>query len=235
MRTLSLIVLYLVLVAAVIPFFLLCLLFGLRDPLLAYGRWAMKLSAVILGLRPKVTGLENTLRSRPCVIMANHESFLDGPLLFMVIPLPLRVILKKSVFRIPVVGVGMRYVGFVPVDRKRARGGVRSIEKAAALMREKGYCYLIFPEGTRSRDGRMQPFRRGGFFLALRTGAPIVPVTIRGTFELMPKGSFFVKRGPVEVVFHPPVPVEGCDESALPELVEKVRQAITSVLQPGAG
>lgn len=230
MHTLSLILLYFVLVAAVIPFFLLCLLFGLRDPLLAYGRWAMKLSALILGLKPKATGLENALRSRPCVFMANHESFLDGPLLFMVIPLPLRVILKKSVFRLPVVGLGMRYVGFVPVDRKRVRGGVRSIEKAAALMRQKGYCYLIFPEGTRSRDGRLQPFRRGGFFLALRTGAPIVPVTIRGTFKLMPRGSFFVKRGHIEVVFHPQVPVEGYDESTLPELVEKVRRAVMSAL-----
>ena len=141
--------------------------------------------------------------------MPNHLSFLDGPLVMMLIPGAARVILKRSVLRLPIVGLGMRHVGFVPVDRKGAAGGKRSIARAAALMRDRGYSFLIFPEGTRSRDGNLRAFRRGGFFLALESGAPIVPVTIRGTFELMPKGQWFARRGTVRVAFHEPVPVTG--------------------------
>ncbi len=93
-------------------------------------------------------------------------------------------------------------------------------------MRERGYSYLIFPEGTRSLDGRLGPFRRGGFFLALETGAPIVPVTIRGTRELMPKRQPFARRGRVEVVFHDPIPTAGTTVEGMPGLMEKVRAAI---------
>jgi 1-acyl-sn-glycerol-3-phosphate acyltransferase len=157
-------------------------------------------------------------------------SFLDGPLLFLVIPQAIRVILKKEVFRIPVVGQGMRFVGFVPVDRKRVRGGKKSIERAARLMRERGYSYLIFPEGTRSRDGLIQAFKRGGFFLALESGAAIVPITIRGTYELMPRGTIFPRRGKVDVLFHRPVPVASFDPHTMQTLIDNVREAIVSGL-----
>jgi 1-acyl-sn-glycerol-3-phosphate acyltransferase len=114
------------------------------------------------------------------------------------------------------------------VDRKGTEGGKKSIAQAAKLMREKGYSFLIFPEGTRSRDGKLQPFRRGGFFLALEGGAPIVPVSIRGTFEIWPKGQRAARRGKVSVVFHDPVPVAGFAPATMGELMERVRQAILS-------
>lgn len=230
MRTVIVFVIYIILVIAVLPLFLVCLLFGWREPILVYGRWAMKVSRFVLGIKVEVSGLSNMDPRRPYIFMSNHLSFLDGPLLFMVIPRSVRVILKKSIFRLPVVGFGMKFIRFVPVDRKRVRNGVRSIEQAARLVRQKGYSFLIFPEGTRSRDGRLQSFRRGGFFLALATDAPIVPVTIRGSYELMPKGSFFVRRGKVDVVFHEPVPVDGYDHESMPELMARVREAIASVL-----
>jgi 1-acyl-sn-glycerol-3-phosphate acyltransferase len=140
------------------------------------------------------------------------------------------VIVKKSVFATPVLGWAMLHVGFVPVDRKGESGGKKSIEKATRSIREKGYSFLIFPEGTRSVDGKLQRFRRGGFFLAIAGGAPIVPVTIRGTFELMPKGRFGAKRGTVSVVFHPPVPVDGYSVGDMEGLIEKVRAAVSSGL-----
>jgi 1-acyl-sn-glycerol-3-phosphate acyltransferase len=93
-------------------------------------------------------------------------------------------------------------------------------------MREKGYSFLIFPEGTRSLDGNLGPFRRGGFFLALESRAPIVPVTIRGTRELMPKGQRFSRRGKVEVVFHDPIPTAGVTIKAMSGLMERVKAAI---------
>lgn len=120
----------------------------------------------------------------------------------------------------------MRHVGFVPVDRKGAEGGKKSIARPVALIRERGYSFLIFPEGTRSCDGNLQAFRRGGFFLALESGAPIVPVTIRGTFELMPKGQKYARRGTVRVVFHDPIPLSGYALETISGLMDRVREAI---------
>jgi 1-acyl-sn-glycerol-3-phosphate acyltransferase len=155
----------------------------------------------------------------------------------VLIPGVARAILKKSILRLPIIGLAMRFVGFVPVDRKGAAGGKKSIARAVSLMRERRYSYVIFPEGTRSRDGRLGPFRRGGFFLALASDAPIVPVTISGTRELMPKGQWFARRGAVRVVVHEPVPVTGFTIETMGGLMERVRAAILKVegTDPGAG
>ena len=226
MRTVALVFIYTVIIILVTPFVLVCMAIGLREPLVALGRWAMALSRVVLGIRIEIEGREHIPRGQPAVFMANHLSFLDGPMLFLILPQPVRVILKKSIFRIPVVGFGMRFVGFVPVDRKGKEGGKKSILKAARMMTQRGYSFFIFPEGTRSRDGRLQAFRRGGFFLALEAQAPIVPVVIRGTFEIMPKGRFFVRRGTVRVTFLQPVPTAELGLKDLDALRDEVRLKI---------
>lgn len=225
-RTGFLVLFYVVLVILITPFILFCMLAGLRDPVIAVGQWAMRTGRRILGIRLEVSGLERLAPRTAYIYMPNHLSFLDGPMLEMLIPGAARIIVKKPVLRIPVVGLAMRFVGFVPVDRKGEEGGKKSIAKAAVLMRDKGYSFLIFPEGTRSRDGKLQRFRRGGFFLALETGVPIVPVTIRGTFELMPKGQRFARKGKVRVEFHEPVPVSGRSRENMDELMDKVRRAV---------
>jgi len=230
MRSAVLLILYVLIVILMTPVILVCMLAGVREPLLRIGKWVMSLSRVVLGIRLEIEGLDRFGRKDAYVFMANHVSFLDGPLLFYVVPRLLRVIIKKSVFRLPVLGQGMRFVGFVPVDRKGIRGGKASIDLASRLMRERGYPFLIFPEGTRSRDGRIQPFRRGGFFLAIVAGAPIVPVSINGTFELMPKGSFIARRGTIRVVFHPPIAVDGYNRGNLEGLMAAVKAAIESGL-----
>jgi len=230
MRAPFLLLIYTLVVILVAPVLLVCWVLGLRKPLMAIGRWAMHVGRRVLGIDIEVGGLERFDHKASYVFMPNHESFLDGPMMVMVIPQSVRAIMKKNVFGIPVLGWAMRYVGCVPVDRRAGGGGIKSIEKASRLMRERGYSFLIFPEGTRSLDGKLQRFRRGGFFLAIAGGAPIVPVTIRGTFELMPKGQFGAKRGTVSVVFHPPVPVDGYSEGNVAELVEKVRAAVSSGL-----
>jgi len=230
MRSAVLLILYVLIVILMTPVILVCMLAGVREPLLRIGKWVMSLSRVVLGIRLEIEGLDRFGRKDAYVFMANHVSFLDGPLLFYVVPRLLRVIIKKSVFRLPVLGQGMRFVGFVPVDRKGIRGGKASIDLASRLMRERGYPFLIFPEGTRSRDGRIQPFRRGGFFLAMAAGAPIVPVSINGTFELMPKGSFIARRGTIRVVFHPPIAVDGYNRGNLEGLMAAVKAAIESGL-----
>jgi len=231
MRYAVLLILYVLIVILMTPVILVCMLAGVREPLLRIGKWVMSLSRVVLGIRLEIEGLDRFGRKDAYVFMANHVSFLDGPLLFYVVPRLLRVIIKKSVFRLPVLGQGMRFVGFVPVDRKGIRGGKASIDLASRLMRERGYPFLIFPEGTRSRDGRIQPFRRGGFFLAMAAVAPIVPVSINGTFELMPKGSFIARKGTIRVVFHPPIPVDGYNRGNLESLMAAVKAAIESGLE----
>lgn len=226
MRTGALVFLYGVIIILVTPFVLVCMALGLRGPLVAIGRWAMAMSRAVLGIRIEVEGREHIPRGQPAVYMANHLSFLDGPMLFLILPQPVRVILKKSIFRIPIVGLGMRFVGFVPVDRKGKEGGKKSILRAARMMKERGYSFFMFPEGTRSRDGRLQAFRRGGFFLALEAQAPIVPVVIRGTFELMPKGRLIVRRGAVRVTFLEPVETSGLEMKDLDALRDAVRLKI---------
>jgi 1-acyl-sn-glycerol-3-phosphate acyltransferase len=156
------------------------------------------------------------------VFMANHVSFLDGPLLFYIIPQRVRVILKKSIFRIPVAGPAMRFIDFVPVDKKSMSSGKRSIDEAVQAMKEKGYSFLIFPEGTRSNDGKLHQFKRGGFFLAIAAQVPIIPITIKGTFELMPRGRIFARRGKIKVIFHPPVETAGRTQADIPALMSQV-------------
>lgn len=229
-RTGFLVVFYVVLVILLTPFILFCMLAGLRDPLIAVGQWAMRVGRRVLGIEVEAAGLDRLDPGQAYIYMPNHLSFLDGPLLETLIPGAARVILKKPVLRIPVIGLAMRHVGFVPVDRKGEEGGKKSIAKAAALMRGRGYSFLIFPEGTRSLDGKLQRFRRGGFFLALETGAPIVPVTIRGTYELMPKGQKYARKGKVKVEFHEPVPVTGYARENMDGLMERVRAVIAAGL-----
>jgi 1-acyl-sn-glycerol-3-phosphate acyltransferase len=230
-RTIFLFVLYILIVIGITPVLLFCMLFGIREPLYEVGKAAMRLSRWILGLRLDVTGLEHVDRTKSCVFMGNHTSFIDGPLLFTVIPQHVRVIMKKSVFKLPVLGLGMKYVGFVPVDRNRAQRGKEAIERAARVMRDKGYSFLIFPEGTRSLDGTLGAFRRGGFFLAAESGAPIVPVSIRGTFEIMPKGRFFVNKGRIHVSFRPAIPARGSGAQDLADLMGKIRASLLNGLK----
>lgn len=230
MRSAILVLVNLILTVLAIPVLLVCALFDLRDLFLVYGRWMMRVGRCILGIDLVVAGLDRLDRGTPYVFMSNHLSFLDGPLLMTVLDRPARVIVKRFVFRIPILGLGMRFSGYVPLDREGAGAGRRSIARAARLIKEKGYSFLIYPEGTRSFDGKLLPFRRGGFFLALESAAPIVPVSVKGTYELMPRGQSFVRKGHVRITFHEPIPVTGLTLETIPEFMEKVRAIVSSGL-----
>ncbi len=230
MRNAILVLVFFVLTVLAIPVILVCFLFGVWDAFLIYGRWMMRVGRRLLGIDLAVTGLDRLDRGTPYVFMSNHLSFLDGPLLMTILDRPARVIVKRFVFRVPVLGLGMRFSGYVPLDREGAGAGRRSIARAALLIKEKGYSFLIYPEGTRSLDGKLRRFRRGGFFLALESGAPIVPVSVKGTYELMPRGKWFVRKGPVQITFHEPIPVTGLTVEKLPELMDRVKAAVSSTL-----
>ena len=204
----------------------------LRRPeaFLTYGVWMMRVGQRLLGITVEAEGRERLDRRTPYVFMCNHLSFLDAPALVTVMDRPVRSIVKRFVFRIPVFGWGMRLAGFVPLDREGVGEGRKRLARAADLIRTRGYSFLVFPEGQRSWDGRLLPFRRGGFFLALDAGAPIVPVSIEGTFELMPRVSRRVRRGRVRIVFHEPIAPADFSPETMPELMERVRAAIASGL-----
>ncbi|MBN1939355.1 MAG: 1-acyl-sn-glycerol-3-phosphate acyltransferase [Candidatus Aminicenantes bacterium] len=229
LRTAVVLLLYAAVIVCAIPVVFLAVLFRFREPLLGVGKWTMKASRTILGLRLEVEGDGGEEEAGPCVFMSNHLSLLDGPALFLAIRRPVRVIMKKSIFRIPVAGLGMRHTGFVPVDRKGTNGGRTAIAEAARMIRTRGYSFLIFPEGTRSRTGTLGPFRRGGFFLAREAGVPIVPISIRGSFELMPKGCLIPRRGRIRVVFHPTVPAPDEKTADLTAWMNAVRERIALV------
>jgi 1-acyl-sn-glycerol-3-phosphate acyltransferase len=227
----GLVVLLIVLIALVLTVpLLLSMAVGFRRPWLGIGTGAVRFLARILGLKVEIRGADHIASRGAVVFMPNHVSILDGPLVVAYLRRRVRVIIKKEAFRLPVIGMGMRFVGFVPVDRKGGESGKAVIEKAVGTVRASGDPFVIFPEGTRSRDGVLQRFRRGGFFLAAQSECPIVPVAIQGTRVLMPKGSWLIRSGPVRITFHPAVPVSGTAGEDISALMERVREPIARTL-----
>jgi 1-acyl-sn-glycerol-3-phosphate acyltransferase len=226
MRTLALLFLYVLIALIASPVVLVCRLFHWLKPVVFMGVSAVRLGRVILGIKLEVTGLEQIDPDTTYVIMPNHLSLVDGPLMFIIYPRFMRVIAKEELFRVPILAQAMRVAEFIPVDRKGKEAGKKAIERAVQLIREKRQSFLIFPEGTRSRDGQLQKFRRGGFYLALQSETPILPVSIVGSYELMSKGALFAKRGTIKVAFHSPIAISGYDEASMSRLIETVRSAI---------
>lgn len=228
MRCAILVLVFLFLGLLAAPVLIFCMLFGLRETFITYGVWMMDVGRRVLGIDIEATGLDRLDPKTPFVFMCNHLSFLDGPLFMTVLDRPVRAIVKKFVFRTPVLGLGMWFSGYVALDREGAGAGRKSIARAARLIKERGYSFLIFPEGTRSWDGKAMPFRRGGFYLALECGVPIVPVSIQGTYELMPRDKWMIRGGPVRIVFHEPIPVAGYTPENMAGLMERVKAAVLS-------
>lgn len=157
------------------------------------------------GIRVMVTGRDNVPPGVSCIFLANHVSNLDPPVIISQIPPMTSVLLKQELMRIPLLGKAMRMGKFVPVERSKSREAAkRSIDAAADALRS-GLHMLVFAEGTRSKDGRLQPFKKGPFFLAMHTGAPIIPIAISGTEKMMRKGSLGITPGVARVQMLPPI------------------------------
>ncbi len=197
------------------------------DFVLGVGRWWSTLICGLTGVRVAVESRTALDASRPCVYMANHLSTIDIWALFMVLP-PFRFIAKKQLAAIPLFGWAMWAGRFIFIDRHNPAAARRSIEDARERIRG-GCSVLLFPEGTRTRDGKLQAFKKGGFHLAMDAGVPIVPVAIRGTYELMPRKSLVVRPGRVRVIIGEPIPTVGVTDRAA--LVDQVRGAIERMLQ----
>ena len=173
------------------------------------ARWLVPLGLRVAGIRVDVTGREHVPAGVSCIYLSNHVSNLDPPVLMPVLPGQCSVLLKKGLMRIPLLGTAMRLAKFVPVGRGGMREAAQASVAAAAAALQSGLHVLFFAEGTRSEDGRLAGFKRGPFYLAMETGAPIVPIAISGTEKMMRKHSAVITPGVAKVQILPAIDPAG--------------------------
>jgi len=169
-----------------------------------------------------ITGAEKLDPDRSYIYMPNHQSNADIPLLLGRLPVQFRWLAKAELFRIPIFGRAMRGVGYISIDRSNRKSAFESLERAARTIRS-GTSVLIFPEGTRSRDGRILSFKKGGFVLSVDAGVPIVPIIIRGTRDIIPKGHFLIRPAPVTMEILDPVETADYTRKTKDQLLERIR------------
>lgn len=192
--------------------------------LFMWGAWA---GVWITGVRVETVGLDQFDHSRSYIFMTNHASNLDPPIQIPLIPRRTSVMVKKELFKVPILGRVMRMGSLVPVDRGNRDAGIEAVQAAKSVVAQ-GINMTIYVEGKRSYDGKLLPFKKGPFYLALECGVPVIPVTIVGTHYSMPKARFSIKPGKVKVIFHSPIDAK--DFRSRDCLMEQVRAAIESGL-----
>jgi 1-acyl-sn-glycerol-3-phosphate acyltransferase len=186
--------------------------------------WA-KILLKLTNTRIEIIGTENILVGKPQIFMANHQSDFDILIVLGHLPSQFLWIVKKELFHIPLFGKAMRNAGYIEIDRKNHEKAMRSLDIAAWKMRE-GKSLMSFPEGTRSKDGTIKPFKQGMFHLALTSGIPIVPISIIGAGEIMPKRSLQIKPGKIVMVIDRPIDVNDYSPENRQELIDRVRHVI---------
>jgi 1-acyl-sn-glycerol-3-phosphate acyltransferase len=194
--------------------------------LFSLSRFVIKMILKITGVKTRVRGLAAIDFSLPMVVVCNHLSNLDGLLLISVLPCNPRVLIKIESRKIPLIGLALKLADFVFVDRKNPLRRQEALTAAVEKIKKKRYSFLVFPEGTRSKSGQMQNFKKGGFMIALKAGVPILPVKISGSYQLMPPGQIAIKAGTVEIELFPPLALAGIQESKLTEWIQNLQQKI---------
>lgn len=185
------------------------------------GRLWSRIILLTTGIKINILGLENLIPGQPCILSANHQSLYDIPVLMGTLPIQFRFIAKESLFKIPIFGWSMRMMKFISLKRGKKEDVLKSIREAIYRI-SKGTSVIIFPEGTRSPDGKLQPFRKGAFLLAMKTGCPIIPIVIKGTRTILPKGKLTLTPAQVELIVCPPIfPEEFKDREALTRRVHE--------------
>lgn len=228
-RTL-IVAIYLVLyVALVAPWFLLhAALTGNADLLYRVGVAGARFALRLGGIRVRVEGREH-VPAGVCVFVANHTSNVDPPAVVGAIPKRVALLAKHTLFRVPILGQAMRLGDFVPVNRANLEAARASVDEAIRRLRG-GLSFLVYPEGTRSPDGRLRPFKKGSFVMAVQAGAPIVPISVAGAQRVMRKGGSAIHPGEIVVRFHPPVPTADLSLEQKDDLAARVHSIIAAAL-----
>jgi 1-acyl-sn-glycerol-3-phosphate acyltransferase len=218
----AVVVLYLLILAP--PLLLWSAITGNTDALYSVGLFGAKTALWMAGVIITVIGSENIPAGEAVVYMPNHQSNCDPPAVAAILP-PVLVMAKKEFFRVPILGTGMRMRGFIPVDRTHRERAYAAVEEAVAALKT-GHSFLVFPEGTRSRTGRLQPFKRGVFVMAIEAGVPIVPISVSGANRIMRPSDFRIHPGPVRITIHDRIPTAGCSLEDRSRIAARVRQAV---------
>jgi len=193
-----------------------------------WARGILRLS----GVNVRVIGGEHVLQDGPQIFMANHQSLFDIFIVLAFIPAQFRFIAKKELFRIPIFGGALRRYGTVEINRQHHASAVRSIDEAAQKIRE-GKSVVTFPEGTRSIDGEIKAFKKGVFHLALKAGVPIIPISIIGSREIMPKHSVRLHPGKITMIFDQPISTGVYSEESRDDLIAHVREVVVENFNKG--
>lgn len=199
------------------------------DTMYGWGMGVAALGVKAAGIRVRVEGLENVQPGVHYIFLSNHVSNLDPPVLLPRIPGKTSVFLKRELMKIPLLGTAMRMGKFIPVSRGNSREEAQQSVEAAEVALNSGLHITVFPEGTRSTDGKLLPFKKGAFFLAEATGTPIIPVVISGTQRMMPKGTQRITPGEAYIRFLAPIRPQ--DSTSREELMERVRTAMEQELE----
>jgi 1-acyl-sn-glycerol-3-phosphate acyltransferase len=199
------------------------------DPIYDAGIGGVMFFVRLAGVRVRVTGTER-IPPVACLFAANHTSTMDAPAVVGAIPRRIAILLKESLFRFPIVGQAFRLAGFIPVERGHD-SAVASLEKATEALRS-GQSFLIYPEGTRSNDGRLQKFKKGAVVMAIKAGAPIVPVACSGAHRLMKKRSLILHPGEILVEFLPPIDPSAFSMEERDTLNDLIHDTLAAALPP---
>ena len=200
------------------------------DPLYWAGVRGVMFFVRAVGVKVRIEGLQN-IPAGVCLFVANHTSSVDAPAVVGAIPRRIAVLVKGSLFKWPIVGQAFKLARFIPVNRKDRESAMASVEKAAEAMRE-GQSFLIYPEGTRSPDGRLQEFKKGAFVLAIKAGVPVVPVLCSAAQRVMAKKSLEIHPGEILVEFLEPIDASKYKLEEREALLERVHAAMTAGLPP---
>jgi 1-acyl-sn-glycerol-3-phosphate acyltransferase len=193
------------------------------------GRFCIRVSGWLCGVKVIQQGREKIAPGATYVFLSNHQGNFDGPVLCHAIPRDWKALIKKEMMRLPVLSLVLKHVKFVPIERLNPKKAQEAIDYGAKLLKE-GCSFVAFPEGTRSRDGRLGEFKKGVFIMAIKAQVPIIPVTIAGSAQIQPPGKYSIRPGCIKIIFHDPIITAGMQLEDRHRLVQLTRDAIASAL-----